>query len=86
MNNNDLFNKLPGIEKLCVTGSNFIGEEKLNLVVVSTLPVASCPDCGHVSNQAHDESNDSRSTDSGETVLSDVSCETVLMRTESHLF
>jgi len=56
MNNNDLFNKLPGIEKLCVTGSNFIGEQKLNLIVVSTLPVASCPDCGHVSNQAHDES------------------------------
>jgi len=56
MNNNDLLNKLLGIQKLNVVRSEFIGEEKLNLIVVSTLPVASCPDCGHISNQAHDES------------------------------
>ncbi|MCI0556462.1 MAG: transposase family protein, partial [Anaerolineae bacterium] len=31
-------------------------EEKLHLRVASTLPVASCPDCGRVSDQVHDES------------------------------
>jgi len=56
MNNNDLLNKLLGIVKLQVVKSDFIGEEKLHLEVVSTLPVASCPDCGRVSNQLHDES------------------------------
>ena len=56
MNNNELLDKLLGIPKLHVERSDFLGEEKLNLVVVSTLPVASCPDCGHVSNQVHDES------------------------------
>lgn len=56
MNNNDLLNKLLSIPKLHVVKSEFIGEEKLHLMVVSTLPVASCPNCGRVSNQAHDES------------------------------
>ncbi|MFZ5880577.1 MAG: hypothetical protein ACOY0R_14515 [Chloroflexota bacterium] len=46
MNNNDLLNKLLGISKLRVVKSEFIGEEKLHLEVVSTLPVAGCPDCG----------------------------------------
>jgi transposase len=56
MNNNELLNKLLGIPKLHVVQSDFIGEEKLHLIVTSTLPVASCPDCGCVSNQVHDES------------------------------
>jgi transposase len=57
MNTNELLNKLLGIPKLCVVKSEFIGEEKLHLEVVSTLPVASCPDCGRVSSQVHDESD-----------------------------
>ena len=56
MNSNDLLNKLLGISKLRVVKSDFIGEEKIHLEVVSILPVASCPDCGRVSNQVHDES------------------------------
>ena len=56
MNNNDLLNKLLGIPKLHVVQSEFIGEEKLHLEVASMVPVASCPDCGRVSNQVHDES------------------------------
>jgi transposase len=56
MNNNELLNKLLGIPKLQVVKSEFIGEEKFHLEVVSTLSIASCPDCGHVSNQLHDES------------------------------
>ena len=56
MNNNELLNKLLGIAKLHVVKSDFIGEEKLHLGVVSTVPVASCPDCGQVSNLVHDES------------------------------
>jgi len=56
MNNNELLNKLLGIAKLHVVKSEFIGEERLYLEVVSTVPVASCPDCGCVSNQVHDES------------------------------
>jgi len=56
MNNNDLLNKLLGIPKLHVVKSEFIGEEKLHLTVASMLPVASCPDCGRMSNQVHDES------------------------------
>jgi transposase len=56
MNNNDLLNKLLGIPKIQVVKSEFIGEEKLHLEVVSTLAVASCPDCGHSSSQVHDES------------------------------
>lgn len=56
MNNNELLNKLLGIPKLRIVKSEFIGEEKLHLEVVSTLPVASCPDCGHLSDQVHDES------------------------------
>ena len=56
MNNNEFLNKLLGISKLHVVQSEFIGEEKLHLLVASTLSVASCPDCGRVSNQVHDES------------------------------
>ena len=56
MNNNDLLNKLLGISKLQVVKSEFLGEAKLHLEVVSTLAVASCPDCGRISNQVHDES------------------------------
>jgi len=56
MNNNDLLSELLGIPKLQVVKSEFIGEEKLNLTVASMVPVASCPDCGRVSNQVHDES------------------------------
>jgi len=56
MNNNELLNRLLGIQNLHVVKSDFIGEEKLHLEVVSTLPVASCPDCGRVSSQVHDES------------------------------
>lgn len=56
MNNNELLNKLLGISKLHVVKSDFIGEEKLHLMVASTLSVASCPECGRVSNQVHDES------------------------------
>ena len=56
MNNNELLNRLLGIQNLHVVKSDFIGEEKLHLEVVSTLPVASCPECGQVSNLVHDES------------------------------
>jgi len=56
MNNNELLNKLLGIPKLQVVKSDFVGEEKLHLEVVSILTVASCPDCGCVSTQLHDES------------------------------
>ena len=56
MNNNELLNQLLGIQKLHVVKSDFIGEEKLHLEVVSTVSVASCPDCGQVSDQIHDES------------------------------
>lgn len=56
MNNNELLNKLLGISKLLVLKSDLIGEEKLHLEVASTLAVASCPDCGQVSNLVHDES------------------------------
>jgi transposase len=57
MNNDELLNKLLGIPKLHVVKSEFIGEEKLHLEVISTVPVASCPDCGRVSNLVHDESD-----------------------------
>lgn len=56
MNNNELLNQLLGISKLLVRKSDFIGEEKLHLEVASMLAVASCPDCGQVSTQVHDES------------------------------
>jgi transposase len=56
MNNNEMLNRLLGIQKLHVWKSDFIGEEELHLEVVSTLSVAICPDCGQVSNQVHDES------------------------------
>lgn len=56
MNNNELLNKLLGIAKLRVVSSEFIGEEKLHLMVVSILAVGSCSDCGRLSNQVHDES------------------------------
>jgi transposase len=54
MNNNDFLNELLDIEKLHVVRSEFVGREQINLFVESTLPVASCPDCGHITNQVHD--------------------------------
>ena len=56
MNNSELLNRLLGIQKLRVVKSDFIGEEKLQLEVISTFSVASCPECGQVSEQIHDES------------------------------
>lgn len=56
MNNSELLNKLLGIAKLHVVKTEFIGEEKLHLEIASTFAVASCPDCGRVSSQIHDES------------------------------
>lgn len=56
MNNNDFLNKLLDIEKLHVVRSEFVGKEQINLLVESTVPVASCPDCGHISEQVHDVS------------------------------
>ena len=56
MNNNELLHRLLGIPKLQVVRSDFLGGAKLHLEVVSTLAVASCPDCGQISNQIHDES------------------------------
>jgi transposase len=56
MNTSELLNRLLGIQKLQVVKSDFIGEEKLLLEVVSTLSVASCPECGRVSDQIHDAS------------------------------
>lgn len=56
MNNNEFLNKLLGISKLHVVKFDFIGEEKLHLEVASTIAVGSCPDCGHISKQVHDES------------------------------
>jgi len=56
MNNNDFLNKLLDIEKLHVTRSEFVGKAQINLFVESTVPVASCPDCGHISEQVHDSS------------------------------
>ena len=53
MNNSELLNRLLGIQKLHVVKSDFIGEEKLHLEVESTVSVASCPDCGRVSDQIH---------------------------------
>lgn len=56
MKENEILNKLVGIPKLQVVNSEFIGEATLHLEVISTLPVAGCPECGRVSNQVHDES------------------------------
>jgi transposase len=56
MNNNELLNQLLGIRNLHVVKSDFIGEEQLHLEVVSTVSVTSCPECGQVSDQTHDES------------------------------
>ncbi len=56
MNNNELLNRLLGIQKLQVIKSDFIGEERVHLEVASILSVASCPDCGQLSNLVHDES------------------------------
>jgi len=56
MNNNELLNKLLGIAKLQAVKSEFIGAEKLHLEVVTTVPVAGCPDCGEASDQVPDES------------------------------
>lgn len=57
MNPNDILNKLLGIPKLHVNRSDFVGEDQINLLVESTLPVASCPDCGELSSRIHDRSS-----------------------------
>lgn len=54
MNNNDFLNEMLDIEKLHVVRSEFAGKERINLFVESTLSVASCPDCGHITDQVHD--------------------------------
>lgn len=55
MNNTELLNQLLNIPKLEVTAAEFLGEMEVQLTVVSTLAVASCPDCGQVSQKVHDE-------------------------------
>lgn len=57
MNNNDILNKLLGLFDLEVTGSEFSSKEQVILYVESSVPVASCPDCGHISRQVHDWSD-----------------------------
>ena len=54
MNNNDLLEQLLGIEKLRIVKSDIVGEGQINLHIESRLPVASCPDCGQISEQVHD--------------------------------
>jgi transposase len=54
MRDNDFLNELLDIEKLHVVRSEFVGREQIHLFVESRLPVASCPDCGHITNQVHD--------------------------------
>ena len=54
MDNNELLNQLLGIEKLHVVRSEFVGEGRINLYVESSLAVASCPECGQISEQIHD--------------------------------
>ena len=54
MDNNDLLNLLFSIEKLHVVRSEFVGEGQINLYVESSMPVASCPECGQISEQVHD--------------------------------
>jgi transposase len=58
MSDNDFLYKLLGIEKLRITQSDFIGEEQLHLSVESSLAVATCPDCGQISGQVHDFSEE----------------------------
>ncbi len=54
MNTNDLLNKLLGFSNLEVTRSEFSSNEQIILFVESSMPVASCPECGQISNQIHD--------------------------------
>lgn len=54
MNNNDLLNKLLGLSNLEVMRSEFSSDEQVILFVESSMPVASCPECGHISDQLHD--------------------------------
>jgi transposase len=54
MDNNKLLNELLGIEKLRVVRSEFEGDGQINLYVESSLPVASCPECGQISERVHD--------------------------------
>jgi len=54
MNKNDFLNELLDIEKLHVARSEFAGKEQINLFVESTLSVASCPGCGHITDRVHD--------------------------------
>jgi len=54
MNDNDFVNKLLNLDKVQVTQTEFAGDEKVTLLVESTLAIAVCPDCGQVSNKVHD--------------------------------
>jgi transposase len=58
MNENHFLHKLLGIEKLRITQSDIIEEERLNLKVESSLAVAGCPDCNQISEQVHDFSEE----------------------------
>lgn len=54
MNSADIINKLLGLEKLQVTGSELEEAEQVTLYVESSVAVAICPDCGQVSEKVHD--------------------------------
>ena len=54
MNNNDFVKKLLNLDKVQVTHTEFVGDEKVTLFVESVHEVAVCPDCGQVSNNVHD--------------------------------
>ena len=54
METNELLDQLLGIAKLRVVRSEFVGEGQINLYVESRVPVASCPECGQISEQVHD--------------------------------
>ena len=56
METNELLNQLLGIEQLRVVRSEIIGEGQIHIYVESSLPVASCPECGQISEQVHDVS------------------------------
>ena len=54
MNNNDFVKKLLNLDKVQVTHTEFVGDEKVTLFVESVHEVAVCPDCRQVSNSVHD--------------------------------
>ena len=54
MNNDEFMNKLLNLDKVRVTQTEFAGAEQVTLIVESTHEMATCPDCGQVSNNVHD--------------------------------